>query len=35
MHPRASDFLGAAILAIVLVALVAILVAGNVPPPPA
>jgi hypothetical protein len=33
MHPRPSDFIGAAMLTIVLVALVAILVAGNVPPP--
>jgi hypothetical protein len=31
MNPRATDFLGAAVLAAVLVALVAILVLGNIP----
>lgn len=31
MNPRASDFLGAALLATVLFALVAILVLGNIP----
>ena len=31
MNPRASDFLGAALLAAVLFALVAILVLGNIP----
>jgi len=31
MNPRASDFLGAAVLAVVLFALVAILVLGNIP----
>lgn len=32
MHPRPIDFIGAALLAVVLVALVAILVGGNLPP---
>jgi hypothetical protein len=31
MHPRPTDFIGAALLALVLFALVAILVFGNVP----
>jgi hypothetical protein len=31
MNPRASDFIGAALLAAVLVALIAILVLGNIP----
>lgn len=32
MHPRPIDFIGAAILAAVLIALVVILVGGNLPP---
>jgi hypothetical protein len=32
MNPRASDFIGAALLAGILIALVAILVLGNIPP---
>ena len=35
MKPRTSDFVGAAVLTIVLVALVAILLIGNIPPPEA
>jgi hypothetical protein len=31
MNPRTSDFLGAAVLAVVLFALIAILVLGNIP----
>jgi hypothetical protein len=31
MHPRPRDFIGAAVLAIVLFGLVAILVIGNIP----
>jgi hypothetical protein len=35
MHPRPIDFIGAALLAAVLIALVVILVAGNLPAPEA
>jgi hypothetical protein len=35
MQPRPTDFLGAALLAIVLIGLVVILFVGNIPPAPA
>jgi hypothetical protein len=35
MHPRPIDFIGAALLAIVLMTLVAVIVVGNIPAPEA
>jgi len=33
MHPRPRDFIGAALLAVVLIGLVAVIVVASIPPP--